>query len=66
MIKETKNMKKEILDDTIFKSDREVFQPRASNKSLRTDEQVIELKNAATEKRLRKNALRLKNYKRND
>lgn len=42
------------------------FQPRPSNKSLRTDEQVIELKNAATEKRLRKNALRLKNYKRND
>lgn len=40
------------------------FQPRPSNKSLRTDEQVIELKNAATEKRLRKNALRLKNYKR--
>ncbi len=42
------------------------FQPRPSNKSLRTEEQVIELKNAATEKRLRKNALRLKNYKRND
>ena len=58
---EDKKSLEDFRDDEIVR-----FQPRPSNKSLRTVEQVIELKNAAEEKRLRKNALRLKNYKRND